>query len=407
MAAIAHILKDMGNDVSGSDVNDYIFTEDELIKREINIYSFGEYDINNVDIVICGHNFYHESIEVKEAIKFGKEVYEYHVFLQKLINMKYSIAICGSHGKTTSVGLLATIMKDYNPSYLRGDGMGKWTNSKYFIFEACEYKDHFLEYKPNEIIILNIDYDHNDYFKTKDDYIKSFINFSKNCKNRLYIHEDLENIFIDKNIDTQNILINKFGNKSNLKNGIFTYKDIQDKVNFYSVQTDLVNNELGLIQCALNNNISIKKIKENIKLFKGAKKRKEVIKVGDNLVVDDYAHHPKQMNVIIEEMKLKYPEKKIVAIFKPDRYSRILEFHKEIHESLSQVDERYIIDFPKYIKNDTKIKFNASIIGYKVYDENTIFELIKDYKNTIYLFVSSKDMSYLKKLLIDYKTIKK
>ena len=77
-------------------------------------------------------------------------------------------------------------MKDYNPSFLRGDGVGKWTDSKYFIFEACEYKEHFLVYKPDEIIILNVDYDHNDYFKNEDDYRQSFIDFSKLAKRKVY-----------------------------------------------------------------------------------------------------------------------------------------------------------------------------------------------------------------------------
>lgn len=405
MAALAHILKDMGNCVVGSDIKDYVFTEDELLRKEIEIYPLEQYDISDVDVVISGHNFYPNSNEVKRAFNKGKIVYEYNQFLSKLIKEKYSIAICGSHGKTTSVGLLATIMKRYNPSYLRGDGIGKWTNSKYIIFEACEYKNHYLAYEPDEIIILNIDYDHCDFFKTREDYIDSFVRFSKHCKNRLYIHDSILEINnIKENIisNDKELEIYTFGNKTNLKNQIFKYKKIEEQINFYSSQEELISNELGLIECALNNNVAINEIKENIKLFNGARKRKEEIILKDNLIVDDYAHHPKQIKVIIEEMILKYPNMRVVAIFKPDRYSRILKFHKEIKEALSKADEVYVIDFPENAINDTDKIFNATIIGYNVLSEDVIYNKIKDYKNTIYLLLSSKDMSYLKNKLKKY-----
>ena len=98
MAALAHILKDKGHEVVGSDVDHYVFTEDSLLKRNIRIYGFGEYDLADIDLVIAGHNFYPFSSEVQAALKLGKGVIEYHKFLSTLVNSKYSIAICGTQG---------------------------------------------------------------------------------------------------------------------------------------------------------------------------------------------------------------------------------------------------------------------------------------------------------------------
>ena len=173
MASVAKILLDKGHRVIGSDTDSYVFTEDDLIKRGIKIYNFGEYDFKDIDFVIVGHSFVN-NIDHKNALDNNLKVLEYNEFVASLVKEKYSIAVCGSHGKTSTVGLLTHLLKKYNPSYLRGDGEGKWTNSKYFIFEACEYKDHFLKYNPNVTLLLNIDYDHVDYFKTETDYYNSF-----------------------------------------------------------------------------------------------------------------------------------------------------------------------------------------------------------------------------------------
>ena len=397
MASLAHILKDKGHEVVGSDVDHYVFTEDSLLKRNIRIYGFGEYDLADIDLVIAGHNFYPFSSEVQVALKLGKGVIEYHKFLSTLVNSKYSIAICGSHGKTSSVGLLCEIMKDYNPSFLRGDGVGKWTDSKYFIFEACEYKEHFLVYKPDEIIILNVDYDHNDYFKNEDDYRQSFIDFSKLAKRKVYA------------LDSCKFITNKtqyFGENSfkiyDDNSLIYNNKKINN-IDLKVHTKEFKNNRLGVILCALNNRVKPSLLNKYIADFKGVNRRSQEIIIKDDIFIDDYAHHPNQIRVMIEEYRKIYPSKRIIAIFQPDRYSRILQFHKEINISLSTADDAFVLPFPRFSVNDTSVLFDESIIGIEVLESKKLLNKLKDYNNCVFLFLSSKDLSEIRLQLMSFK----
>lgn len=406
MAALAQILLDRKEEVIGSDTDRYVFTQEELERRGITIYEFNQYDFKDIDFVIFGHS-YKESFEVKKAKEMNIKTIEYNTFLSSLLKEKYSIAICGSHGKTSSVGMLTHLLKSFNPSYLRGDGMGKWTDSKYFIFEACEYQNHFLEYEPNEIIILNIDYDHNDYFKSKNAYKNSFKNFVKKAKNRVYLYDKI------KGIKGENIF--KFGSNSfSFSNIITMEKETVFSIDFRDFTIDniivklhhpnLINNILGLILCSLYLGVSKDEIKSNIYSFEGVKRRSQEIIIKDDVIIDDYAHHPTQMKVMIEEAKLRYPDKKIVAIFQPDRYSRIKLFHKKIRKVLNTTDKAFILPFPKMIKNDTKKVFDASIIGIEVYEDlEKLVDELDEFSNCVFLFFSSKDLGIIERKLVENK----
>lgn len=397
MAALAHILLDKGHEVVGSDVDHYVFTQDSLLERNVQIYRFNEYDLSSIDLVIAGHNFYPFSSEVQEALKLGKGVIEYHKFVSTLVNSKYSIAVCGSHGKTSSVGLLCELMKDFNPSFLRGDGVGRWTNSKYFIFEACEYKEHFLVYKPDEIIVLNVDYDHNDYFKNEDAYQKAFIDFSLLAKRKVYVLDSCEFITNKAQYFGENSF--KIYDDNSL---IYKNKKINN-IDLKVSSKEFVNNRLGIILCALNNGVKPSILNKYIAEFKGVKRRSQEIIIKDDVFIDDYAHHPSQIRVMIEEYRNKYPSKKIIAIFQPDRYSRILQFHKEIYISLSTADKAFVLPFPAFSKNDTNVLFDESIIGIKVYERNELLNKLQEYTNCVFLFLSSKDLSEIRSQLMSLK----
>ena len=168
-------------------------------------------------------------------------------------------------------------------------------------------------------------------------------------------------------------------------------------------QKSLINNQLGVVLCALNLGVKPNKIRKYLLEFTGVKRRKEEMIIKDDIFIDDYAHHPSQIKVIIEECKLKYPSKEIIAIFKPDRYSRILQFHKEIYESLSTANKAFVLPFPRCSKNDTNEEFDSSIIGIDVLEESELLEKLKRYNNCVYLFLSSKDLSNIRQELMAFK----
>src|SRR5699024_6479263 len=128
---------------------------------------FSENNIKEGLTIIAGNAFSEDHEEIKKAKELGLPFYRYHEFLGEWSSRFTSIGVAGAHGKTSTTGLLAYVLDKHSPiSYLIGDGTGKGAkDSKYFVFEACEYRRHFLAYRPDYAIMTNIDFDHPDYFK--------------------------------------------------------------------------------------------------------------------------------------------------------------------------------------------------------------------------------------------------
>src|SRR5699024_826430 len=184
MSALAHILHDSGETVQGSDVEKRFFTQEALEQKDIPILPFSKKNIKQNDIVIAGNAFSEDHIEIMEAKRLGVTFYKYHEFLGEWLKQYISIAVTGAHGKTSTTGLLAHVLNETLPiSYLIGDGTGKGhVDSKYFVFEACEYRRHFLQYEPDYAIMTNIDFDHPDYFTSIDDVFDAFQSMADRVK---------------------------------------------------------------------------------------------------------------------------------------------------------------------------------------------------------------------------------
>ncbi|WP_259347289.1 Mur ligase domain-containing protein, partial [Niallia taxi] len=176
MSALAQILHDMGLQVQGSDVEKRFFTQVALEQSGIKILPFSKENIQPGMNIIVGNAFPDTHEEVVEANALGLPVVRYHRFLGDFMKQFTSVAVTGAHGKTSTTGLLAHVMKGAKPTaYLIGDGTGRGTeNAEYFAFEACEYRRHFLSYFPDYAIMTNIDFDHPDYFANVDDVFSAF-----------------------------------------------------------------------------------------------------------------------------------------------------------------------------------------------------------------------------------------
>ena len=179
MSALAHILYDMGYEVQGSDIEETLFTQIGLEAKGMKLYPFGHSHIDPDMTVIIGNAFKDDHVEVVLAKEVGATCIRYHDFLGSLAGNFTSIAISGTHGKTTTTGLLSHVLRlNHKTSFLIGDGTGQGVkSSEYFVFEACEYQRHFLAYHPDYAIITNIEHDHPDYFKDIDDVLDAFNTF--------------------------------------------------------------------------------------------------------------------------------------------------------------------------------------------------------------------------------------
>ena len=335
MSALAVIMKQLGYDVQGSDYEKHYFTEDNLIKNNINILKFNKENIKNDLTIVKGNTFNETNEEVKEAIKKNLKIYTYQEMIKKITDNYNLIAVSGCHGKTTTSSMLAHVL---DSNYLIGDGSGNTNNSNYFVLEACEYKRHFLNYNPNYIIITNIDLDHVDYYKNIEDIIDAYQKFINKSNIVIACGDDInikklksKNIYYygikDNNyFQAKNIKYNKEGIEYNLYiNKEYVY---HFKLPFYGKH--MIENTLAVISVCYLENIKIEEINKKLKTFKGAKRRFNETKILDNIVIDDYAHHPNEIKATIEAVKQKYPNKKLITIFEPHTYSRTKEFKEEI-----------------------------------------------------------------------------
>ena len=180
MSALALILHEEGYKVQGSDVAIYFFTQQALDINNIPMFEFNADNITEDLTIIAGNAFPDTHEEIARAHELGLEVIRYHDFIGDKIVNHTSVAVTGSHGKTTTTGLLSHVVSNIeDTSYLIWDGTGHGVaDAEYFVLEACEYRRHFLAYKADYAIITNVDFDHPDYYKSIEDVAEAFDTFA-------------------------------------------------------------------------------------------------------------------------------------------------------------------------------------------------------------------------------------
>ena len=420
MSSLAVILKQLGYNVQGSDVEKHYFTEAELIKNNVPIYSYNEENINKDLTIIKGLSITDENEELKKAKELNLEIINYNEMVGKLTQKYKTICICGCHGKTTTTAMTAHILNQIKGiNYLIGDGTG-YANpqNEYFALESCEYKRHFLSYTPYYTVILNIDLDHVDYFKDINDVIDAYTEFANTSTKMIIANGDDENIRNmevkkeityfglneNNNIRAINIEYTKEGTKfdvlvNNVKYGHF-------ELPIYG-QHQLMD-ALAVISVCYHESIDQKEIDACFKTFSGAKRRFTETIIGENIIIDDYAHHPNEIKSTINAIKQKYPDKLIVSIFQPHTFSRTSEFAKDIATEMSKTDISYIMDihparekqedFPNITKNII-IKEMDNAYGLTMDDA----AILNQHQNAVFIFMSPNDLSKLEQDLINLK----
>ncbi len=379
MSGIAIMLKKQGKIITGSDSLGGPMVE-VLNSEGIDVFIGSNPKlIENSQLVIYTAAISETDNEYLQAKRLCIPTIERAPFLGILLKgYENAICIAGMHGKTTTTSMIASVFKDIttNPTVSVGSRLKELNNlnymlgdNKYFILEACEYVDSFLNFPPHTAVILNIEEDHLDYFDGIESIKESFTKFislihpngnlvickdDKNCMDILEnIHKDLEekNITIytysimDKNatIYADNISLNS--------NGCYTF-DCYIKNEYFDTYTLSVKgkhnilNSLSVVAVALaNEKGKLKGIKKSLESFTGASRRFEFKKELDNniMVYDDYAHHPTEIKVTLKSAKDMKPNK-VIAIFEPHTYTRTKELLKEFSEAFSDADIAIIAD---------------------------------------------------------------
>jgi len=334
VSALACILKNLKIKVVGSDTKEKFFT-DEILKREkIKFYEgFKEKNLKKelpVDLVISSSAYLSENIknpEIDLAKKLNLPILSYAEALAEIFNQSFGIAICGSHGKSSTTAILGEVFKSANlePTVLVGSEVIQWQsnvlisknfkekinflnkhkdklknltwlrknlkNLPIFIIEADEYREAFLNYFPRIIIITNIDYDHPDYFKSEKEYKKAFQKFIKNLKE--------PKILITQNSQKSPLFPFPYPGSHWQRNLRLIYKLIK----ILKIPTKIFLN--------------------SIKNYQGIKRRFEIVKhKNDIYLIDDYAHHPSEILAYFKSLKKSYPYYDIFFIFQPHTFTR-------------------------------------------------------------------------------------
>ncbi|NEY21534.1 UDP-N-acetylmuramate--L-alanine ligase [Bacillus ginsengihumi] len=407
MSALAQILHDIGYEVQGSDVEKYFFTQKPLDDAGIKILPFNRENIKPGLTVIAGNAFPDTHEEIQKAFKLGVPVIRYHKFLGDFANKFTSIAVTGAHGKTSTTGLLAHVMHAIKPtSYLIGDGTGVGVkDAEYFVFEACEYRRHFLSYFPDYAIMTNIDFDHPDYYANINDVFSAFQEIALQVKKGIIAYGDDEQLqkiqakvpvlfygFEEGNdFQARNIVIDETGTKFD----VFVRNTFYATFGIPTFGEHNVLNALGVIALCQYEGIDKEAVQEHLKTFHGVKRRFTEKKIGTQIVVDDYAHHPTEIKATIDSARKKYPNREIVAVFQPHTFSRTQAFLNEFAESLSLADRVFLCDiFGSARENHGKLTIEdlqAKIEGSQIIKENDMSPLLP-IENSVILFMGAGDI---------------
>ena len=416
MSSLAQILHDSACQVQGSDVDTYFFTEDPLRERNIPILIFDENNIKPGMTVIAGNAFPDSHPELVKAIELGVEVIRYHDFLGSYMQKFTSVGVTGTHGKTSTTGLLAHVISGYAPSsYLIGDGTGKGLEeAKYFAFEACEYKRHFLSYEPDYMIMTNIDFDHPDYFKDLDDVLNAFGDMALRVKKALIACGDDDHLQkIQANVPVVYYGFddsNDFAAKNIVKNSAGSTFDVYVRNEpYFTFSIPLTGdhailNALGVIAFCHYEGVPAEIVQERLSTFHGVKRRFTVSEDEGRIIVDDYAHHPTEIKATLQSAKQKYPDKEIVAIFQPHTFTRTAALLDEFAEVLAAADHVYLCDIFSSAREKagsmTIDELIKKIPGAKYLGLENIEEL-QEHGSSVYLFMGAGD---IQKYLNAFKT---
>lgn len=411
MSALALILHGEGFEVQGSDVGKYFFTQQELENQDITILEFDADNITEDLTIIAGNAFNDDHPELVKARELGLEIYRYHDFIGGLIQNYTSIAVTGSHGKTSTTGLLSHTLKNLAPtSYLIGDGTGFGDETAtYFALEACEYRRHFLAYKPDYTIVTNVDFDHPDYYRSIEDVFEAIQTFSNQANKAIIACGDdeyLPNLKSDVPIYYYGLTEESRVNAKNIDRTVegSEFDVVIDGEVFGRFAIPVfgehnILNALSVITVLYLEGFKAEDIKEHIATFGGVKRRFSARQIQDLTIIDDYAHHPSEITATIDAAKQRYPNREIVAIFQPHTFSRTVAMLNEFAESLSLADKVYLVEIfnsAREANGEVTIEDLAKLIHQNVEIISTDhLSPLMDYKDAVFLFMGAGDIDEL------------
>lgn len=408
MSSLALILHDKGCKVMGSDIDKYTFTQRGLEQAGIKILPFDKENIKPGMIIVAGNAFDDDQEEIARAKELGLKVLRYPELVEMIIEETTSIGVAGAHGKTSTTGLLAHVLSGVSPtSYLVGDGSGKGTpDARFFVFEADEYRRHFVAYHPDYTIMTNIDFDHPDYFTGIDDVCDAFETLAKQTKKGIFAWGEDEHLRkLNANVpiyyygvkdDDDFIAKNIKRTTSGSSFDVYYHDEFLGNFETHLFGEHNILNTLAVIAVSYFEEINLDEIKKQLLTFKGVKRRFTEKKVADMVIIDDYAHHPHEIRATLDAARQQYPDKKLIAVFQPHTFTRTVALMDDFAQSLNIADKVYLTDIFGSIRENSG-NVSAADLGKKITKGGEVLKMddmspLLDYHDAVVIFMGAGDI---------------
>jgi len=366
MSAIAKVLLEMGYQVSGSDLAQQELTE-KLKAKGARVYIGHEAEnVRDADLVVYSTALSKDNVEIQEAERRNIPVIHRSQMLARLMNVRKGIAVAGAHGKTTTSSMIALVMEQcgQDPTYIiGGEIMNVGSNAKagkgdYVVAEADESDGTFLQYHPTLGLVINIEPDHLENYNGDFENLKrAYAQFLSQVKEggKAIICKDDANLRdlmpkIERETITYAIESDADFVAANIALGDrkAAFDVLHDGERLGRMELSIpgrhnVYNALATLIACLESGLTFDEVAVAIKEFRGAKRRFQVLgETNDILVVDDYAHHPTEIQATIAAAKS--TGKHIIAVFQPQRYTRTFYLFEQFSQAFSEADEVIITD---------------------------------------------------------------
>jgi len=369
MSGIAEILHNLGYEISGSDIGASSMTRYlESLGITIHIGHRPE-NLGQANVLVISSAIREDNPEIAEARRRGIPVIKRAEMLGELMRLKYSIGVAGTHGKTTTTSMVGHILLDarLEPTVIvggivAGKGSGASLGSgDYFVAEADEYDRSFLAMFPSMALVTNIEPDHMECYNGLDDLHNSFLTYMNRVpfyglvvysaddptlwKLRSRITRASISFGFNPGADYRGVELTMTAGGSTF--GVFKREQYLGRLDLYLPGRHNARNALGAAAAAMELEVPFDTVAESLSRFRGVARRFEIKEiVNDIIVVDDYAHHPSEIEATLKAAREAY-DRRIICIFQPHLFSRTLQFYEAFAETLKNADVCLLTDiFP-------------------------------------------------------------
>ena len=367
MSGIAEVLINLGYKVSGSDLKQTEITQ-RLVSLGGKIFiGHKPEQIGNAHVVVTSSAVLPDNPEVVQAKKLKIPVIPRAEMLAELMRLKYAVTIAGSHGKTVTTSLVSMILAEggLDPTVVIGGRLknigssAKLGKGEFIVAEADESDGSFLKLTPTIALVTNIDDDHLDHYKTLDNIKSAFTQFvnkvpfygsiilcgeDENIKSIIpQITRKYYTYGIGKNYDfyAENIVHEEMDTEFDI---CFTGKNL-GRLRIHLPGVHNVVNSLGAAAVGIELGIELEKIRKAFLDFTGVSRRLEVkARKKDIVFIDDYGHHPTEIRVTLETIKSIWPERRLLVVFQPHRYTRTRDLARKFGSSFNSVSRVWLTD---------------------------------------------------------------